>query len=94
MLAATPIGNTGDASARLVELLTTADIVAAEDTRRLHRLVQNLGVTVAGRIISYHEHNEAAKTGGTAGPGPRRQDPRDGDRRRHAVRLGPGVPAG
>ena len=62
VLAATPIGNAGDASARLVELLATADIVAAEDTRRLHRLVQNLGVTVAGRIISYHEHNEAAKT--------------------------------
>ncbi|MEE2521646.1 16S rRNA (cytidine(1402)-2'-O)-methyltransferase [Pseudarthrobacter sp. J75] len=63
VLAATPIGNTGDASTRLVELLATADIVAAEDTRRLHRLVQSLGVTVAGRIISYHEHNEAAKTG-------------------------------
>lgn len=62
VLAATPIGNTGDASARLVELLGTADIVAAEDTRRLHRLVQSLGVTVAGRVISYHEHNEAAKT--------------------------------
>lgn len=62
VLAATPIGNTGDASARLMELLATADIVAAEDTRRLHRLVQSLGVTVAGRIISYHEHNEAAKT--------------------------------
>jgi 16S rRNA (cytidine1402-2'-O)-methyltransferase len=62
VLAATPIGNTGDASARLVELLATADIVAAEDTRRLHRLVQSLGVTVAGRVISYHEHNEAAKT--------------------------------
>jgi 16S rRNA (cytidine1402-2'-O)-methyltransferase len=63
VLAATPIGNVGDATYRLIELLTTADIVAAEDTRRLHRLVQNLGVTVAGRIISYHEHNEAAKTG-------------------------------
>jgi 16S rRNA (cytidine1402-2'-O)-methyltransferase len=62
VLAATPIGNTGDASTRLVELLGTADIVAAEDTRRLHRLVQSLGVTVAGRVISYHEHNEAAKT--------------------------------
>lgn len=45
-----------------MELLGTADIVAAEDTRRLHRLVQSLGVTVAGRIISYHEHNEAVKT--------------------------------
>ncbi len=62
VLAATPIGNAGDASARLVELLATADIVAAEDTRRLHRLVQTLGVTVSGRIISYHEHNEASRT--------------------------------
>ncbi|UUL76000.1 16S rRNA (cytidine(1402)-2'-O)-methyltransferase [Pseudarthrobacter sp. Fe7] len=62
ILAATPIGNTGDASARLVELLGTADIVAAEDTRRLHRLVHSLGVAVAGRIISYHEHNEATRT--------------------------------
>ncbi len=63
VLAATPIGNAGDATYRLVELLKTADIVAAEDTRRLHRLVQHLGIAVAGRIISYHEHNEAAKTG-------------------------------
>ena len=62
VLAATPIGNVGDASSRLIELLSTADIVAAEDTRRLHRLVQNLNITVAGRIISYHEHNEATKT--------------------------------
>ncbi|RAX15806.1 16S rRNA (cytidine(1402)-2'-O)-methyltransferase [Pseudarthrobacter sp. AG30] len=62
VLAATPIGNTGDASARLVELLGTADIVAAEDTRRLHRLVQSLGVEVSGRVISYHEHNEATRT--------------------------------
>jgi 16S rRNA (cytidine1402-2'-O)-methyltransferase len=63
VLAATPIGNVGDASSRLIELLTTADIVAAEDTRRLHRLVQSLGISVGGRVISYHEHNEAAKTG-------------------------------
>ncbi|GAA4043053.1 16S rRNA (cytidine(1402)-2'-O)-methyltransferase [Arthrobacter methylotrophus] len=62
VLAATPIGNVGDASSRLIELLQTADIVAAEDTRRLHRLVQSLGITVTGRVISYHEHNEAAKT--------------------------------
>lgn len=62
VLAATPIGNIGDASPRLVELLTTADIIAAEDTRRLHRLVQALGITVPGRVISYHEHNEATKT--------------------------------
>ncbi|MEZ2372135.1 16S rRNA (cytidine(1402)-2'-O)-methyltransferase [Arthrobacter sp. RCC_34] len=58
VLAATPIGNLGDASPRLRELLETADVIAAEDTRRLHRLVQGLGVTVSGRVISYHEHNE------------------------------------
>jgi 16S rRNA (cytidine1402-2'-O)-methyltransferase len=62
VLAATPIGNVGDASSRLIELLTTADVVAAEDTLRLHRLVQSLGITVSGRVISYHEHNEATKT--------------------------------
>ncbi|WP_394357994.1 16S rRNA (cytidine(1402)-2'-O)-methyltransferase [Paenarthrobacter ureafaciens] len=63
VLAATPIGNVGDASSRLIELLGTSDIIAAEDTRRLHRLVQALGVEVSGRVISYHEHNEVAKTG-------------------------------
>ncbi|WP_082357701.1 16S rRNA (cytidine(1402)-2'-O)-methyltransferase [Arthrobacter sp. AQ5-05] len=62
ILAATPIGNMGDASARLVSWLGTADIVAAEDTRRLHRLVTSLGVKVTGKVVSYHEHNEAAKT--------------------------------
>jgi 16S rRNA (cytidine1402-2'-O)-methyltransferase len=62
VLAATPIGNTGDASARLIEWLSAADLVAAEDTRRLHRLVQSLGVEVKGRIVSYHEHNEATRT--------------------------------
>ncbi|WP_125610614.1 16S rRNA (cytidine(1402)-2'-O)-methyltransferase [Specibacter cremeus] len=62
VLAGTPIGNMGDATARLVEWLGTADLIAAEDTRRLHRLVTALGVTVAGRVVSYHEHNEAART--------------------------------
>jgi 16S rRNA (cytidine1402-2'-O)-methyltransferase len=62
VLAATPIGNMGDATERLIGLLRSADVVAAEDTRRLHRLVQALGVTVAGRVISYHEHNEAERT--------------------------------
>ena len=62
VLAATPIGNMGDATARLIAWLGAADIVAAEDTRRLHRLVTSLGVKVGGQIMSYHEHNEAAKT--------------------------------
>ena len=62
VLAGTPIGDTGDAPARLATELATADLVAAEDTRRLRRLTTALGVTVPGRIVSYHEHNEAART--------------------------------
>ncbi|MGW8565725.1 16S rRNA (cytidine(1402)-2'-O)-methyltransferase [Isoptericola sp. NPDC055881] len=61
VLAATPIGNAEDASPRLRRLLAEADVVAAEDTRRLHALAQRLGVTVGGRVTSYHEHNEAAR---------------------------------
>jgi len=61
VLAATPIGNTEDASARLRTLLATADVVAAEDTRRLSALAGRLGVQVTGRVVSHHEHNEAAR---------------------------------
>lgn len=64
VLAATPIGNTGDASARLVELLQTADIVAAEDTRRLYDLANRLEVRVQGRVVAYHDHNEHLKADG------------------------------
>ena len=46
VLAATPIGNTGDASARLIALMEGADIVAAEDTRRLYALANRLGIRV------------------------------------------------
>lgn len=62
VLAATPIGNMGDATYRLASLLESADIIAAEDTRRLQRLIQSLGVSTRGRILSYHEHNEVART--------------------------------
>ncbi|CAN5875290.1 16S rRNA (cytidine(1402)-2'-O)-methyltransferase [soil metagenome] len=62
VLAATPIGNTGDATPRLVEVLGHADVVAAEDTRRLRRLCERLGVAPTGRVVSYHEHNDAART--------------------------------
>jgi 16S rRNA (cytidine1402-2'-O)-methyltransferase len=62
VLAATPLGNPGDASARLRAELETADVVAAEDTRRLRRLTADLGVRPAGRIVSYFEANEAART--------------------------------
>ena len=61
VLAATPIGDTEDASPRLRHLLATADVVAAEDTRRLGGLLQRLGVRTTGRVVSHHEHNEAAR---------------------------------
>ncbi|MCB2176849.1 MAG: 16S rRNA (cytidine(1402)-2'-O)-methyltransferase [Actinomycetales bacterium] len=61
VLAATPIGNAQDASPRLRELLEQADVVAAEDTRRLADLARRLGVRVAGRVVSHHEHNEAGR---------------------------------
>jgi len=62
VLAGTPIGRVADASPRLAEELSTADVIAAEDTRRLRRLVADLGVTVRGRVISYFDGNEAART--------------------------------
>ncbi|GAA1860721.1 16S rRNA (cytidine(1402)-2'-O)-methyltransferase [Myceligenerans crystallogenes] len=58
VLAATPIGNAEDASPRLLRLLEKADVVAAEDTRRLHALAARVGVRVGGRVVSFHEHNE------------------------------------
>nr|WP_317643736.1 16S rRNA (cytidine(1402)-2'-O)-methyltransferase [Bombiscardovia apis] len=58
VLAATPIGNTADASQRLRDLLAGASIVAAEDTRRLYDLANRLGVRVGGRVVAYHDHNE------------------------------------
>lgn len=64
VLAATPIGNVGDASARLVAFLERADIVAAEDTRRLFDLARRLGVYVNGRVVAYHDHNERDKADG------------------------------
>jgi len=63
VLAATPIGDPADAPARLATELADADVVAAEDTRRLRRLTSALGVRPGGRVLSYHEHNEAERTG-------------------------------
>lgn len=62
VLAATPIGDVEDASPRLRRLLASADVVAAEDTRRLRRLTSTLGVVIGGAVVSYHEHNEGART--------------------------------
>lgn len=62
VLAATPIGDPRDAAPRLAHELATADVIAAEDTRRLKRLLTDLAVTPTGQVLSYHDHNEAART--------------------------------
>ena len=62
ILAATPLGNPGDASARLIAALTSADVIAAEDSRRFHRLAADLGVTFTARVLSFFEGNEDART--------------------------------
>ncbi|RSO07925.1 16S rRNA (cytidine(1402)-2'-O)-methyltransferase [Streptomyces sp. WAC 06783] len=62
VLAGTPIGDVADAPPRLAAELAAAEVIAAEDTRRLRRLTQALGVHTTGRIVSYFEGNEAART--------------------------------
>jgi 16S rRNA (cytidine1402-2'-O)-methyltransferase len=58
ILAATPIGNLGDASRRLVEALEAAALIAAEDTRTTQRLLAGLGVANRPRLVALHDHNE------------------------------------
>ncbi|TQL59023.1 16S rRNA (cytidine1402-2'-O)-methyltransferase [Oryzihumus leptocrescens] len=62
VLAATPIGDPQDAAPRLAREIAAADVVAAEDTRRLKRLCSALGVEPTGSVLSYHEHNESSRT--------------------------------
>lgn len=61
ILAGTPIGNDGDASARLREVLAQADVIAAEDTRRLLNLAGRLGIALHAPVIAYHDHIETQK---------------------------------
>lgn len=61
ILGGTPLGQSSDASARLVAALGEAPVIAAEDTRRLHRLASDLGVTVTGRVLSFFDGNEASR---------------------------------
>jgi 16S rRNA (cytidine1402-2'-O)-methyltransferase len=61
ILAATPIGNLGDASRRLVEALESAETIAAEDTRTAIQLMRALGVENRPRLVALHEHNEVQK---------------------------------
>ncbi|MTA39295.1 MAG: 16S rRNA (cytidine(1402)-2'-O)-methyltransferase, partial [Actinobacteria bacterium] len=57
-LAATPLGNPGDASPRLKAAIESAEVIAAEDSRRFHRLASDLGVTFTAKIISFFDGNE------------------------------------
>ncbi len=65
VLAATPMGQVDDASPRLRAALQTADIVAAEDTRRARSLAAALDVEIGGRLVSYYDQVEAARTPGS-----------------------------
>ena len=94
ILLGAPLGNPADASARLREVLSTADVVAAEDTRRLTRLARDLDVTVGGRIVSYFEGNEERRTPELVEAMLARVRGRAGHRRRDAERLRPRLPAG
>src|SRR6202042_3757264 len=60
-VAATPIGQPGDASARLISALASAPVIAAEDTRRIGRLAAALGISLAGRLVSYYDDVEARR---------------------------------
>lgn len=61
LLGATPLGQPGDASQRLLDALATAQVVAAEDTRRVRTLAQSLGVAITGRVVSLFDQNEATR---------------------------------
>lgn len=62
VLAATPIGSHRDASESLRCLLASADVVAAEDTRKFGMLLRRLQVVAGGRVVSFYEGNEEART--------------------------------
>ncbi|QLY32543.1 16S rRNA (cytidine(1402)-2'-O)-methyltransferase [Nocardia huaxiensis] len=61
VLAATPMGDIGDASQRLRDGLATAEVVAAEDTRRTRSLAKAMGVEIGGRVVSFYDHVETAR---------------------------------
>ncbi|MGH8792220.1 MAG: 16S rRNA (cytidine(1402)-2'-O)-methyltransferase [Stackebrandtia sp.] len=62
ILVGAPLGNPADASPRLAAALADADVVAAEDTRRLRRLAADMDVEIPGRVVSYFEGNERQRT--------------------------------
>lgn len=62
ILAATPLGNPGDASTRLKDAIEGADLIAAEDSRKFHRLCADLSLRFSGKVISFFEGNEEERT--------------------------------
>lgn len=64
LIGATPLGQPSDASARLVRALCSADVIAAEDTRRIRTLAQALDVKLAGKVVSLYDQNESARVPG------------------------------
>jgi 16S rRNA (cytidine1402-2'-O)-methyltransferase len=64
VLGGAPLGQPGDVGPRLRQAMASADVVACEDTRRLHRLAQDLEVTLSGRIVTFHETVEKARLPG------------------------------
>ncbi len=66
VLAGTPIGDSRDASPRLMQAIVDADIIAAEDTRRFRMLLHRLGVETNAKVVSYFEGNEASRTASLA----------------------------
>jgi 16S rRNA (cytidine1402-2'-O)-methyltransferase len=62
---ATPIGNLEDVTLRVLEELRAADVVLCEDTRRTRILLDRYGIDT--RLVSYHQHNEAARVGDVTG---------------------------
>src|ERR1700757_3304339 len=61
LLGATPLGQPSDASPRLIAALSSADVVAAEDTRRVWTLAKALDVRMGGNVVSFFDHVEASR---------------------------------
>jgi len=64
VLGGAPLGQPGDVGPRLREVMASADVLAVEDTRRLHRLASDLGVTFTGRLVTFHESVEQSRLPG------------------------------
>ena len=62
VLAGAPLGDPADASPRLRDALAVADVIAAEDTRRLFRLAGDLGLRVPGKVVRHDDATEEAGT--------------------------------